>query len=126
MIRGELPTDWAEKDLPYVIGMIVLDIIAPVLLMRGLLLTNASTASMFNNFEIVATSLIALIVFRERISIRLWCGIAAVTIASILLSVTDFTKPAAVVRQSPDTWCMCLLGLENNCTRMISDGTPMR
>lgn len=110
-----------RKDLPYVIGMIVLDIIAPVLLMRGLLLTNASTASMLNNFEIVATSLIALIVFRERISIRLWCGIAAVTIASILLSVTDFTS----LQLSSGSLlilgaCVCW-GLENNCTRMISD-----
>ena len=57
-----------KKDLPYVIGMIVLDIAAPVLLMFGLTLTTAANASLLNNFEIVTTSVIALLLFREAIA----------------------------------------------------------
>lgn len=54
--RGEMLT---KAELPYTIGMILLDIAAPILLMLGLERTNAANASLLNNFEIVATSLIA-------------------------------------------------------------------
>ena len=37
--------------------MVVLDIIAPILLMFGISRTNAANVSLLNNFEIVATSL---------------------------------------------------------------------
>ncbi|MBR3704110.1 MAG: EamA family transporter [Oscillospiraceae bacterium] len=50
------------KELPYTVGMIVLDIAAPILLMMGLVRTNSANASLLNNFEIVATSLIAFLV----------------------------------------------------------------
>lgn len=42
--------------------------------------------SLLNNFEIVATSMIALFIFKEVISKKLWFAIALVTIASIILS----------------------------------------
>ena len=69
-----------RKDAPYVIGMIVLDIVAPILLMVGIRLGNASNASLLGNFEIVATSLIAFWFFREKISGRLWTAIVLVSI----------------------------------------------
>ena len=43
-----------KKDMPFVILMVVLDILAPILLMVGLRLTTASNAALLNNFEIVA------------------------------------------------------------------------
>ncbi|MBR2155846.1 MAG: DMT family transporter, partial [Clostridia bacterium] len=55
----------SKKELPYTIGMIVLDIAAPILLMLGLERTGSANASLLNNFEIVATSLIALFAFKE-------------------------------------------------------------
>ena len=60
-----------KDDLPYVSGMIILDILAPIALMLGLAHTAAANASLLNNFEIVATSLIALCIFKESISARL-------------------------------------------------------
>ena len=45
-----------KKDLPNVFAMIILDIIAPILLMFGLLDSASSNASLLNNFEIVCTS----------------------------------------------------------------------
>ena len=45
-----------KAELPYTIGMILLDIAAPILLMLGLGSTNSANASLLNNFEIVATS----------------------------------------------------------------------
>lgn len=109
-----------RSELPYTIGMIGLDIAAPILLMLGLARTNSANASLLNNFEIVATSLIALLVFKEILSRRLWLAIALVTLASILLSFEGkdsftFSSGSLLVLGA----CVCW-GFENNCTRMLS------
>ena len=109
-----------KKELPYVIGMIVLDIIAPILLMLGLTRTNSANASLLNNFEIVATSLIALFVFKEKISKKLWLAIGMVTVASAILSFEGvgafaFNEGSLLVLGA----CVCW-GFENNCTRNLS------
>ena len=75
-----------KKELPYTVAMVILDIAAPILLMLGIKLSNAANVSLLNNFEIVATSLIALIIFKEIISKRLWIAISLLTIASVILS----------------------------------------
>lgn len=109
-----------KKELPYTIAMVVLDIAAPIFLMFGIRLSGAAHVSLISNFEIVATSLIALFVFKEVISGKLWLAIVLVTIASILLS---FEGKAAFAfnRHSLFVFGACLCwGLENNCTRMIS------
>lgn len=114
-----------RKDLPYVIGMIVLDIAAPVLLMFGLTLTTAANASLLNNFEIVTTSLIALLLFREAIERRLWFAIILIVCASIILTVEDmssfaFSAGSVLVLLACVAW-----GFENNCTRMLSLKDPV-
>lgn len=75
-----------KKELPYTITMVVLDIIAPILLMFGITRAASANVTLLNNFEIVATSIIALVIFKEKISTRLWTAILMVTIASIILS----------------------------------------
>ena len=71
-----------RRELPYTVAMIVLDIAAPILLMCGITRTNSANVSLLNNFEIVATSLLALLLFHEVISRRLWLAIVLVTLAS--------------------------------------------
>lgn len=115
-----------SKELPYTIGMVVLDIAAPIALMIGISRTTAANASLLNNFEIVATSLIALLIFKEKISLRLWLGILLVTLSSILLSVQDsssfsFSAGSVFVLIA----CICW-GFENNCTRMLSSKNPVQ
>lgn len=115
-----------RKDTPYVILMIVLDILAPILLMSAIAISDASSVSLMNNFEIVATSIIAFIIFKERISIKLWIGIILVTIASIILSI-DFTEGIKLNLGSLLALLACACwGLENNCTRKISDKNPFQ
>jgi len=109
-----------RNELPYTIGMIVLDIAAPILLMLGLERTNSANASLLNNFEIVATSMIAFFVFREALSKRLVLAIILVTFASIALSFEgegsfQFNIGSLLVLAASCCW-----GLENNCTRMLS------
>lgn len=115
-----------KKELPYTMGMILLDIAAPVLLMVGLSFTTAENAALLNNFEIVATALIALLLFRERISLKLWLAIGLITVSSILLSVEDagslsFSLGSVFVLLA----CLCW-GLENNCTRKLSVKDPLQ
>ena len=110
-----------KKDSIYVIGMIVLDIIAPILLMLGLSDSASSSASLLNNFEIVATSLIALIIFKEEISKRMWLAIALITFSSFFLSFEDiehfkFSWGSILVLLATICW-----GFENNCTRNLAN-----
>ena len=115
--RGERLT---RKDLKYVIGMIALDIAAPILLMLGIHYGTASNASLLGNFEIVATTMIALFLFRETVTKRLWAAIGLITLASILLSLEGadsfrFSVGSLFVLLAAICW-----GFENNCTRSIS------
>ena len=114
-----------RSDLPYTLAMILLDIAAPIFLLLGLSRTTAANASLLNNFEIVATALIALAVFGERISARLWMGIGFVTVSCVLLSFEgsaglDFSVGSLFVLLA----CVCW-GIENNCTRRLSAKDPL-
>jgi drug/metabolite transporter (DMT)-like permease len=114
-----------KKDTKYTVAMVVLDIAAPIFLMFGLKITAAANASLLNNFEIVATAVIAMLLFHEKVSHRLWSAIILVTIACILLTVDDasslsFSTGSLLVLAA----CVCW-GLENNCTRCISNKDPM-
>lgn len=120
--KDEVPL--TRKELPYTIAMVLLDIAAPIFLMIGLIRCSAANASLLNNFEIVATSLIALCIFKEVIQRRLWLAIFLVTLSSILLSLEDlssfqFSWGSVFVLLA----CVCW-GFENNCTRMLSSKNP--
>jgi len=109
-----------RKELPYTVAMVLLDIAAPILLMLGILYTTAANVSLLNNFEIVATSLIALYIFKEVISKRLFLAIFLVTVSSIILGFEGsgsftFNFGSLFVIGA----CVCW-GFENNCTKMIS------
>lgn len=131
LVRKLRRTDHTEArltraELPYTIAMILLDIAAPVCLLFGLRMTTAANASLLNNFEIVATAVIALLFFKEKIGARLWCGIAFVTAACLLLSF----ESAESLRFSYGSLLIllaCLFwGVENNCTRKISSKDPLQ
>lgn len=110
-----------KKDMPYTVGMVLLDIIAPILLMIGVNIGSASNASLLGNFEIVATTIIALFIFKEKVTGKLWAAIGLITISSIILSFGgedsfSFSLGSLFVIGATACW-----GLENNCTRSISE-----
>ena len=110
----------SRRDIPFVIGMIVLDIAAPILLMLGIRHGSPANASLLGNFEIVATAVVALFFFKEAVSLRLWTAIALITAASALLSFEGgeslrFSYGSLFVLLATACW-----GFENNCTRRIS------
>lgn len=122
--RGEEPL--RRSDIKYTVSMVVLDIVAPILLMLGLKFSPAANASLLNNFEIVATAVIALAVFGEAVGKRLWIAIALITLSSILLTLDtaegfSFSFGSLLVLGATVCW-----GIENNCTRQIADKDPLQ
>ena len=115
-----------KKEMPFVILMILLDIAAPISLMVGISMTNSSTAALLGNFEIAATSVVAMIIFKEAVGKRLWLAIAFISLASIILTAGDAASisisiGALFVLLS----CICW-GFENNCTRVLSIKDPLQ
>ena len=110
-----------KNDLTYTILMVVLDVIAPIFLMIGISIGSSANASLLGNFEIVATSIIALVFFKEDVSKNLWIAIVFITLSSIILSFEGqesfrFSYGSLFVILATMSW-----GLENNCTRKISN-----
>ena len=121
VVKGKKEKPLTKKDLPFVILMVVLDIAAPILLMFGLRLTTASNAALLNNFEIVATTVIALVIFKETVSKKLWVAIFIITLSGIILTFEGegslvFNEGSLLILGA----CVCW-GFENNCTRKISN-----
>lgn len=118
--HGEKAPALTKAELPYTVGMIVLDIVAPICLMLGLKNAASANVSLLNNFEIVVTSIIALVIFKESVSVMMWIAVILITLSSILLSFDGvesfhFSSGSVFVIIA----CICW-GLENNCTRKLS------
>lgn len=113
-----------RADAPYVVAMVLLDIAAPILLMAGLAHAAPENVALLNNFEIVATAVIAFAAFRERVAPRTWAGIAVITASCALLSLEgagalSFSAGSLLVLGA----CLCW-GVENNCTSRLSQKDP--
>jgi len=115
-----------KADLKWLAGAILAGgVAAPIVLMFSLQNTPASTASLLLNFEGVATTLIALIFFKEAISRPAWFAILTITAASVLLS-TDFGSGWGLSLGALGIMAAtCLWGLDNNFTRNISGKDPL-
>lgn len=118
---GDKPAGLSKSDLPWLAGAIAAGGIAgPVLLMIGLSLTAASTASLLLNMEGVLTSMLAWFVFKENFDRRIFIGMLFIVAAGALLSWDQ--APALGV-----PWgalaiigaCLCW-GVDNNLTRKVS------
>ncbi len=108
-------------DLRYVIAMVILDMLAPVFLLLGLSTSAPESVSLLNNFEIVATTVIAVTLFHERAGRKLIAAICIITTSCILLSLERadslrFTAGSLFVILA----CICW-GFENNCTSSLSE-----
>lgn len=110
----------STNDRKAMVGMVLLDVVAPILLLWGLKSSPAASASLLNNFEIVATTLIAMTLFRERVTSNVLWAIAIITLSSLILSVEDwstlhFSLGSLLILGATITW-----GLENNLTRQLA------
>jgi drug/metabolite transporter (DMT)-like permease len=116
----------ARGDLPWLAGAVASGGMAgPVLLMLGLSVTAASTASLLLNLEGVFTALIAWFVFRENFDRRIALGMALIVAGGVLASL----EPGALGRLDAGALFVaaaCLAwAIDNNLTRKVSAGDPV-
>jgi drug/metabolite transporter (DMT)-like permease len=109
------------KDAPWLAGAILFGGIAgPVLLMTGLTLTTASTASLLLNMEGVLTALLAWFVFKENFDRRIFLGMVFIVLGGAVLGWEQQLDigvpwgPLAIVMA-----CLCW-AIDNNLTRRVS------
>ncbi len=80
---------FSRKDFAWLTGSIASGgILAPLLLMAAMNVARASTVSLLLNFEVVFTALIAWLVFKEHLGVRVITGLAAILLGGISLSWT--------------------------------------
>jgi drug/metabolite transporter (DMT)-like permease len=121
------PVGLTLDDLPWLGGAIMAGGIAgPVLLMVGLTLTPASSASLLLNMEGVLTALLAWFVFKENFDRRILAGMLLIVVAGALLSweqIPAIGMPwgaLAIVGA-----CLCW-AVDNNLTRKVSASDPLQ
>lgn len=114
-------------DIPWLAGAIVSGGVAgPVLLMIGLRITPASSASLLLNLEGILTAVLAWFVFKENFDRRIFAGMAFIVLAGGLLSWSERPQlgvpwgPLAIVAA-----CLCW-GVDNNLTRKVSACDPVQ
>lgn len=120
--RGEKSI--GKSDVPDLLVLVFLNVGAGILLNWGIKLSSAVSMSLVDNFEIVATTIIA-IFFSEKVSKRLWLGIFVIFIASSLLSfdANSLRISWGIILGFIAT---ILWGLENNFTKRLSVKNPIQ
>ena len=121
-----VPLGISAADLPWLAAAILAGgVVAPALLMFGLVQTQATVASLLLNLESVFTALIAWFVFRENFDRRIAAGMALITAGGVLLAF----DPAAFGRIDAATLLVaaaCLAwAIDNNLTRKVSSGDAL-
>lgn len=116
---GLARADWGWMALVALTGGVA----GPLLLMFGLAVTPASSASLLLNLEGLATIAIAWVVFRENVDRRLLIGAVAILGGAMLLAWQGAAAPvgwgAALIGGACLAW-----GIDNNLTRKISASDP--
>jgi drug/metabolite transporter (DMT)-like permease len=98
--------------------------IGPILLMQGLKLTNASTASLLLNMESILTAVIAWLILKEHTSLNQVLGMIFIVVGSVILaSSSHFSGPNVIGMLLIIGACLAW-GIDNNITRQISSSNP--
>lgn len=113
-----------KKDIPFLLLAILFHSGAAISLMFGLTYLSSSNASLLGSFELISTSLIAFLLFKENISKWLWIGIIFIFSACVIISLGDlenlnFSIGSILCLISP----ICF-GFANNFLKKISHKNP--
>lgn len=115
-----------KQEVPWLIGTVIVGgIVAPALLMTGLIHTGATATSLLLNFEGVFTALIAWTVFRENVDRRIAIGFAAILFGAVVLSWSRGHQLSISISSLCILGACLCWGIDNNLTRKISGGDPV-
>jgi drug/metabolite transporter (DMT)-like permease len=111
----------AGRDWGWLAGAILFGgVIGPVLLMAGLLVTPASTASLLLNLEGVLTALLAWFAFRENFDRRIALGMALIVAGGVVLAWQPGAAAAGVWGPLAVALACACWALDNNLTRKVA------
>lgn len=114
---------FAAGDWPWIAATILAGGVAgPVLLMYGLALGDAASASLLLNLEAVLTAAIAWTVFRENVDRRVFAGMAAIVAGGIVLSAGALPQAAGLAGSLLIAAACLAWAIDNNLTRRVSGG----
>lgn len=109
-----------RRDWPWLAGAVVFGgLLGPVLLMLGLVRTEAAAASLLLNVEGVLTALIAWVVFKENADRRIVLGMVAIVAGGVLLTWAPGSKTPSLGSALVVAACLCW-AVDNNLTRKVS------
>jgi drug/metabolite transporter (DMT)-like permease len=116
-----------RRDAPWLAGAVICGGIAgPLLLMIGLTLTTAATASLLLTFEAAATALIAWFIFHEHVNARVALGMALLVAGAAILAWSDTPTFDGVLGPLAIVGACIAWGLDNNLTRKVSLSDPLQ
>lgn len=112
-------------DAPWLLAVVLFGGVAgPLLLMLGLVRTEAATGSLLLNVEGLATMGIAWLVFRENVDRRLLLGAMSILVGAVVLSWEG--RGIAIDLGAVLIVGACLAwGIDNNLTRKLSSADPV-
>ena len=100
-------------------------VLAPVLLLWGLAGSGAASTSLLLNFEAVLTALVAAVIFREAVGVRVWLAVLVMLAGAGVLAY-DPKTPLALSAHSVAIVGACLCwALDNNLTRKVAGADPV-
>jgi drug/metabolite transporter (DMT)-like permease len=113
----------AGSDYLWLTGAIVAGgVIAPVLLVFGLVRTDGSAASLLLNLEGVLTAVIAWVAFRENVDRRVLLGMVAIVAGGVLLSWQEIPRAGGFTGPLLIAAACIAWAIDNNLTRRVSGG----
>jgi drug/metabolite transporter (DMT)-like permease len=111
------------RDLPWLGAAIAAGgILGPALLMYGLARTDAASASLLLNLEVVFTAVMAWVVFRENVDKRVFIGLLAIAAGGVVLSWEQIPRASGIAGPLLIAAACFVWALDNNLTRRVSGG----
>jgi len=121
--RQGTTTQFARGDWPWIVAAILAGGVAgPVLLMYGLVHSDAASASLLLNLEAVLTAVIAWTVFRENVDRRVFAGMAAIVAGGVVLSAGATPRAEGLLGTALVAAACLAWAIDNNLTRRVSGG----
>ncbi|MBU1699293.1 MAG: DMT family transporter [Candidatus Eisenbacteria bacterium] len=118
-----LPARSDRRNRLRLLGAVVAGgICGPVLLLLGLHLAMAASVSLWLNFELAATALIGVVIFRDQLSLSGWGGVLCAFGGALLLSLPSGTS-GLLAGGLVLLGCLCW-GVDNHLTALIDGITP--
>ena len=97
-------------------------VIAPVLLVFGLVRTDSATASLLLNLEAVLTAAMAWVAFGENVDRRVFLGMMAIVAGGVLLAWQEAPNAGGLMGPALIAGACLAWAFDNNLTRRISGG----